>query len=63
MCHYQFEPLGTRISQHFEVMQNVLGLQGISYRVDIARGSDVNLPLPKPELALESKVELAIEAN
>lgn len=48
-------------------MQNTLGLQGISYRVVNPRGLDVNLPPPqkkkKSELVLESKVELAIEAN
>lgn len=44
-------------------MQNILGLQGISYWVAILRRSDVNLVLPKPELVLESKLELAIEAN
>lgn len=63
MCHYQFEPLGARISRHLEVMQNTLGLQGISYRVANPRGPDVNLPLQKSELVLESEVELAIEAN
>lgn len=61
MPHYQSEPLGARIPQHLEVMQNALGLQGISYTVANPRGSDVNLPLPKSELVL--KVELAIEAN
>ena len=44
-------------------MQNILGLQGISYWVAIPRGLDVNLALPKPELVLESKLERAIEAN
>lgn len=52
MCHYRFEPLGARISRHLEVMQNTLGLQGISYRVASPKGLDVNLlptntPLPK----------------
>lgn len=44
-------------------MQNTLGLQAISFSVANPRGSDVNLPLPKSELVLESKVGLAIEAN
>lgn len=48
MCHYQLEPLGARISQRLEVMQNPLGLQGISYRAANPRGLDVNLPPAPP---------------
>lgn len=63
MCHYWFELLGARISRHLELMQNALGLQGISCGVANPRVSNVNLPLPRSELVLESKVELIIEAN
>lgn len=63
MYHHWFEPLGARISRHLELMQNALVLQGLSYGVANPRVSNVNLPLLKSELVLESEVELAVEAN